>query len=136
MENDWLTIFDTHGNAGDNTISYSLEPNNTNSSCTAYIIILCEDEHLSIKITQSNEEDPNNDELDNLDSRSLYMRNMINIFPESILIDYDGNLFSYNSDDLVKRIKGNLIWNISWDYHTIEISTVYMSDQTAGHHIE
>lgn len=60
-EIDWLTLYITNGNAGNNVINYSLEKNNTGSSRTAYIIIICEDEQISIKITQSSEDDPNGD---------------------------------------------------------------------------
>jgi len=54
---EWLSLNNTNGSAGDNTITYSLEPNNTGSTRTAYIIIVCEDEQLAVKITQTDAED-------------------------------------------------------------------------------
>jgi len=55
---EWIHLSDTHGNAGEITLNFTLDYNNTGESRTAYIIIVCGDTRISITVTQTVEEDP------------------------------------------------------------------------------
>jgi len=57
-EVEWIHLDDTHGSAGEVYLNFQLDYNDTGSSRTAYIIILCEDTKTVISITQSTEDDP------------------------------------------------------------------------------
>ena len=60
-EIEWLTLSTTHGSAGEVIIPFNLERNRTGKERTAYIIVVCEDETTSFRITQSNEDSDNPD---------------------------------------------------------------------------
>ena len=55
---EWIHLNDTHGDAGEITLNFTLDYNNTGESRTAYIIIECEDSRIGIPVTQTVEEDP------------------------------------------------------------------------------
>lgn len=61
---EWLTLDGDHpyGEAGDALIMFNLSENNTGASRTAYIIIVCEDSKLSIKVTQLPDESGDDDD--------------------------------------------------------------------------
>lgn len=62
---EWLTLDGQYpaGGAGDALIMFNLTENNTGSSRTAYIIIVCEDSKLSIKVTQLPDESGDDDDI-------------------------------------------------------------------------
>ncbi|MDE6198922.1 MAG: DUF4595 domain-containing protein [Muribaculaceae bacterium] len=108
----WLTLNITHGSAGEVTLSFTLERNTTGISRTAYIIIVCEDEKIEIKITQRPEDDPDDgsddDEPVHADPLSGLMQNMYNLSHRGFRIsDLGGNLYAYDSKGLVTHISGN-----------------------------
>jgi hypothetical protein len=55
---DWIHLDTTGGSAGEVSLTFTLDSNTTGSNRTAYIIILCDDETLTITITQTTETDP------------------------------------------------------------------------------
>lgn len=56
---EWIHLNDKNGSAGSNTLSFTLD-NNTGEDRTAYIVIVCEDSKVSVTITQTTEDDPDN----------------------------------------------------------------------------
>jgi hypothetical protein len=54
---DWIHLDTTGGDAGDVSLTFTLDSNTTGSKRTAYIIIVCDDETLTITITQTSETD-------------------------------------------------------------------------------
>lgn len=50
---DWITLHTNFGQAGESLIHFTLEPNTSGHSRTAYIVILCEDLSIEIKVTQT-----------------------------------------------------------------------------------
>ena len=113
---EWITLHTTSGQAGEATIHFTLDPNTTGQSRTAYIVILCEDTQIVIKITQSTEEDPDGDEPDSLDPRSWIFNAMHGLFRTGYLIDWDGNRITYR-DNIVDQIFGNLgTATLNWDF--------------------
>jgi hypothetical protein len=61
---DWIHLNTTSGSAGEVTLTFTLDSNNTGSNRTAYIIIVCDGETLTITITQTTETDPDEEEGD------------------------------------------------------------------------
>lgn len=111
-EIDWITLDITHGSAGEVTLSFTLERNTTGTSRIAYIIIVCEDEKIEIKITQRPEDDPDDgsddDEPDRVDPLSGLMQNMDFLSHRGFrMSDFDGNLYAYDNKGLVTQISGN-----------------------------
>jgi hypothetical protein len=54
---DWIHLDTTGGSAGEVSLTFTLDSNTTGSNRTAYIIIVCDDETLTITITQTTETD-------------------------------------------------------------------------------
>lgn len=52
-EVEWLRLGTSSGDAGSTTVTFTLEPNDTGASRTAYIIITCEDQKITITVTQA-----------------------------------------------------------------------------------
>lgn len=52
-ETAWLRLDVTRGEAGGNTVSFSMEPNTTGQPRTERIIIVCEDTRLTVTVTQA-----------------------------------------------------------------------------------
>ncbi|MDE5633298.1 MAG: DUF4595 domain-containing protein [Muribaculaceae bacterium] len=132
-EIDWITLNTTNGSAGDVSLPYSLDYNGTGSSRSAYIIIVCEDERISIKITQTAEEDEDINEPSSVHPLTYLSGVMKGIFPEYRITDFDGNLFSYQvnepyNEELVSVIMGN-IGKCTFDYsgapHKLVAETSY-----------
>lgn len=109
---DWISLDSTTGSAGDVTLSFTLSENRTGALRSAYIIILCENERISIKITQTTEDsDDDGDEPEKVDPLSLLHANLDALSRGGYRMgDFDGNLFAYNDSryGLVSRITGNL----------------------------
>lgn len=59
---DWLHLDTSNGSAGKSLVTFTMEPNNTGSSRTAYIVIICEDTKIAIKATQTTSDDDDDDE--------------------------------------------------------------------------
>lgn len=104
---DWLTINSTHGQVGEATIPINLQQNKTGKSRTAYIIITCLDQQLAVEVTQTATDDPNWTD-DETDFSSMISQNLMGIFSLARMIDFDGNLYTYNSTGLVTQISGNM----------------------------
>lgn len=122
---DWITLNTTSGSAGEVSLTFTLDYNNTGSSRTAYIIIVCEDEQISIKITQTTEEDENGDEPSTQHPMTNFCQTLAMTFPLYRILDFDGNLFSYGPfidyAEAVEMITGNqgkCIFSYS-DYKTL-----------------
>jgi hypothetical protein len=59
---DWIHLNTTNGDAGEVSLTFTLDSNTTGSKRTAYIIIVCDDETLTITITQTSETDSDEEE--------------------------------------------------------------------------
>lgn len=122
VEIDWLKLNTTSGSAGDISLSFTLDRNDTGSSRTAFIIIVCGDERLSFEITQTAEANGNTP---TSGPRLKFANAISSAFPLYRILDYDGNLFSYESAfenesgaEVVSMITGNdgkCIFNYSDD---------------------
>jgi hypothetical protein len=64
---DWIHLDTTGGSAGEVSLTFTLDRNTSGSNRTAYIIIVCDDETLTITITQTTEtgSDDDGDEVSN-----------------------------------------------------------------------
>ena len=116
---DWITLNTTSGSAGEITLTFTLDHNYTGSSRIAYIFIVCEDEQIIIKITQTTEEGDaeGGDEGDEGDEpleayKDCYERYLYSLPRPWLIQDYDGNRFSYAvrrfyNMEYVEMITGN-----------------------------
>ena len=75
---DWITLNDTHGPAGEACLNFILETNRSGKSRAAYIIILCEDQTKSFKITQGADDDPDEPDFTISGHITIYQSRYIN----------------------------------------------------------
>jgi len=54
---DWIILNDTHGNAGEITLNFSLTQNITGDERSGFIVVVCEDSQLIFKVVQPASED-------------------------------------------------------------------------------
>lgn len=100
----WITLNSTNGSAGEVNLIFDLERNLTGESRTAFIVVICEDDKVSFKITQVAEDDP--------DEPARNLSGLIKIQMEKYIngangLEYDGDTYYelyYEAGRLVEMI--------------------------------
>lgn len=119
-EIDWLELDMTSGGPGEVLLSFTLETNDTGMSRTAYIIITCDDESISMAITQSATDDGEGDDDEGNVSTPVTGSPLAFVFKNYLIKDFDGNLFTYKDGYAVKITGNEGYCTLSYDGLTVK----------------
>lgn len=119
-EIDWIELDMTSGGPGEVILSFTLETNNTGVSRTAYIVITCDGENISIVITQVATDDVEGDGGEGDVSTPVNGSPLANVFKNYLIKDYDGNVFTYKDGYAVKITGNEGYCTLSYDGLTVK----------------
>ena len=104
----WIRLEDTHGEAGEVYLNFSLDLNLSGQTRSAIVVIVCEDTTIRIEIIQTPDDDP--------DIPDQAANGSIEIVKKDHIYNYDGTIILEYEENFILNYDGNRLVNMlhSW----------------------